>query len=1715
MFFLHWFENCLNGPFQEFDLVLLKKLLSFFININLIINPSPMKNSNQKKVYVMFFLFLTLSAKLFSQSKETPGAHYSPNGYFDTIYDQYGKKYLLKDLQIPFSGNPSSTSQPGKPVSQGNTINAGPTTSCQAGYFRLFFGGGLTSTNPAPTSMRNILCQLYTDLSCFIRSPLSSPCNVTSNNTTFVNLYIEDNAASPALASFGSLYCFPTNPLSPNPGIAWTFMEKTIISGVDGYLNVATPIVNYTGANNFYHGIIAIDPNANWNFNTSTSIVPSAQRDFYTVMLHESMHGLGFVSLIGPNGSSNIGQANNYYSKFDTHLKDYLGTDLLSSSNSSCPTFNLSYNFNASVSSINGNTCPPTDLTNNCATAPRYFSTVDVKLYHPNCYEPGSSLSHFEDMCSPTVNPANNNQYFAMANAYGSVKRFPKPQERTVLCDLGYTVQANYSSPVAGANASYGGVCNGPGIWGVNDGLNGANYSFLPNISNGTGIAIPISTIINNDAPGTVGITCVSSVYSLGNIGLTVASGSVILQLPAGPQTTCGPMLLQYLPINAAGQTGNPTYIWAFFPCIGFCNPPDLCDMVQNGGFENLSGSTNVCGPILNNAINCWEIYIASPDLQSRNCQGLGAGSINDFPPSGISPLPDSWNGIPNNRTMGMIGVGGPAINPNNTTGECMKTALGAPLMPNSSYVVSLWAYKGLFNGTLGPSASTDNLVISLASAPNIAAFGGPAGFPAGLTTLVSFTLTPADNAVWKHLTATVTFTGSSNHNCLIIGNDVPLTISANPNGSNDPFYFYVDDISLVPSGQVPVITIPATLCYGSSLTNLAQYVNAPGVVFNGPGVVNSGGIYNFNTLSPPLAPGNYPITFNYTTSAGCVKSMISQITILNSFGITTTGPSIFCNNIFPSVQLSASNTLGYNVTYNWQPGNLNGQNISVNPIATTVYTVSAPDPNTGCIVSQTLSLNVSNNCCTQTTVSPYVALTSNAIPGGTNLSGQIVINQNTTLGPGIISLTNGEFVIAPGVILTAVPGTQFQIFGSHLYGCSTAMWQGIVIQNGAFLQSGSGGGNSTLIEDAIAAVDIDNITAQIANPVLELNGTIFNKNYTGIRVRNGSLTNLSLLVRSCIFTSRSLPFTSSSWPSSSTTAPGLRAAINSTTGLAAPYTMQNYPFSNLKSPYNSQPGNIGVEINNIGNISSPVVSNGIDFGANNISSWNTFNLFDGLGIGIDVTNASLITINNVFQNAKYFSTSSGMFGGLGIRHNITSLMNARLYLSPPAILPNTSIGNRFWDCWNAISTRNVFDITIQYAIFRSSHQALLNPPYGPGSMGIYLQSNRFNFNVNLNEFNNVTYALWTNVLSGSYNVNGSSGTGVYASNISVLQNYFGPEINSLTPIANEFLNEAIHINDNSNTTAWQVTGSAMIQSNKLNRIYRGISVNGLNAYPVNIISNLILVENDNIFAPSRQWGIQAVSSLGNLGVYSNTLAATGVNNQFITLVHSKNNYRSFIQCNDLSNSFHAFEFEGQNLLTTWSGNRMQNHARGLVLNNAVISPQGNSNLPSNNQWNGIWTVPTSYETYVMGGSNALSSPLFVQPGPGFNPTSNGSGGGTPYSVAGAINIAGGAPPLCKNFNSPAIPTQKNFLLDITDQALVQSSIEIFPNPTSGVISISGLNENMTLKVIDVAGKAVYVQNKLRIGSETIDLSMLANGIYFMAFENSDKKIIKKIVLAK
>jgi len=906
------------------------------------------------RILLAYILILSFASTAYSQQNKS---FLTPGGVMDTVFDRFGNKYPVSALKIDEGDG------------RHGIATAMPT--CTAGMFVVYFGMGSgmeNLTNPLHGLRRTVMCEVLSNISGLLGYNSSYPA------TGLVRILVDDVGAytapnSPSqsgILGVGTGYylgLLGTN--NPNPGTIDNLVHKTILSKHDAWTALFGPLASMPSAS-FYHGMIAFNfqnPAINWNCNIN-ALPTSSEFDLYTVMLHEVTHMLGFASLIGKNGVSVLGSSNNYYSQFDRFL------NYRTSPNSWSPLLQTQscssqYGLTFSTSSVVLNpSCTPNyqpDVTN-CNSSIIYSSNnlMNMPIYTPNCYEAGSSLSHFEDMCFPTNNPSNNNQYFVMANAslMGVHRRFLKEEERKVFCDLKYSVTSTYTSNALSATTTYTGfVCNQTILVGVNDGLVNNNYVYT---STGGVITIPVTGslgVITNDYGLSVAITTINCVDVAMGGGSVQVVGSNILYTPSSP----GLKVLRYIPNVTSGVGGNITYVYCFvYPA--FCGGSNPCDMVQNGGFESNFGCGSMPVGTATNA-SCWLRGSLSPDLYVRNCNNpympadLGNNTCNS------NPTLDSHNGAPNNAIIGVGGVvGGNALQLN----ESFANYLGAPIVQGGVYNLSFWAYQFIGSKTDPDNDpnwyqpfNTDSVPAIISFATNQIYLNSTTdNFPFGtLQTVKTVSLSKVFNQ-WQYYNVTFTATNTSPGQWLYIGMDKYLTnqsftVNSSTSASNGYlFYTLFDDISIKQAELSAKINIPDKICTGQSINNLEAYVNIPGGVFTGSGIttstvsVGSGTAiqYHFNNAQN-LPPGTYYFNYSYTNNINCVANLVHQVTIgnlNNGIVLSTLTPTICSNTNTISV---VSPSVGF--TYTFLPGNFIGTQNVVSVASPIDYTVLASNGGT------------------------------------------------------------------------------------------------------------------------------------------------------------------------------------------------------------------------------------------------------------------------------------------------------------------------------------------------------------------------------------------------------------------------------------------------------------------------------------------------------------------------------------------------------------------------------------------------------------------------------------------------------------------------------------------------------------------------------------------------------------------------------------------------
>lgn len=79
-------------------------------------------------------------------------------------------------------------------------------------------------------------------------------------------------------------------------------------------------------------------------------------------------------------------------------------------------------------------------------------------------------------------------------------------------------------------------------------------------------------------------------------------------------------------------------------------------------------------------------------------------------------------------------------------------------------------------------------------------------------------------------------------------------------------------------------------------------------------------------------------------------------------------------------------------------------------------------------------------------------------------------------------------------------------------------------------------------------------------------------------------------------------------------------------------------------------------------------------------------------------------------------------------------------------------------------------------------------------------------------------------------------------------------------------------------------------------------------------------------------------------------------------------------------------------------------------------------------------------------------------------------------------------------------------LVSISDEKL--ESFSIYPNPSSEVLNVSGINIPFNYKILDVQGK----EHKKGEGNQQVDISNLPKGMYFLQINSTQNKVIFKFV---
>ncbi len=861
-------------------------------------------------------------------------------------------------------------------------------------------------------------------------------------------------------------------------------------------------------------------------------------------------------------------------------------------------------------------------------------------------------------------------------------------------------------------------------------------------------------------------------------------------------------------------------------------------------------------------------------------------------------------------------------------------------------------------------------------------------------------------------------------------------SITINPTNGTAPYSYIwntnptqtTQTISNLPGGSYSVTVTDAHGC--SATTTVAVTVYQP---LAEAGSDQSMCASDSQTIGNP--PPNYPLgNFSWSPSTGLSTP---NLPYTNASPTTTTTYTVTCNlngctatddvtvTVYPipTVTISASETTICNgqhtdliasgaSTYSWMPGNLSGVSVNVSPSTSTTYTVTGTDANQ-CSASNYITITVGAECPCQGD--------QNAMPYTWNsgtpplITGQAYWMNNDVLVNGPYTISDNIFSIDPNLKIVVDNGGILTINHCHLYACSD-MWQGIVVKTGGILiindQYSTG---STLIEDAIVAVDMH--SPNQTNQLL-IDSTIFNRNLDGISLTDylfaTTLPYSNIRITNSVFTSRDIYYCPplyngcGAWP----TVSSLQTLVDQGT-LSEHYSVANYSPANLKPPNDNISASSGIILEDMGALSGSY----FEILLNGDNGNSTINLFDDLLYGIKATNSNFTCQNSAFQ--FIVGTTESWDDGIAVFAGNTS---TQLPLSPQNKVYINGGNNYFYDCKTAVNVMNYDDINIRNVDIRSDQSSGTLE----GAIGIFVLTPQCSeMIIDTNTLSDIGFGIsFYNYSQTDQNI-----TGVF-------------EINGNTIQAN--------LNGINGTVTNEIVGLGIVAST----LFNGIPEMGTNCTPLYVdnnhlynVRNGILMENWQFYEnstihphpcygnrphmrgnyislvdpdASSQFGINT-SYDENCLIYENTIH--GFSNQYLgyfgircdgNIISGQLDYTQNVVCNDVDSTGTGIEFDENQAITMFYNNTMSGCQQGLVLmNDGRIGKQGNenTNYACNNSWPAnTYTLGQQYKTYVVN-SYAPLSPLVIDitspngdenpetGGIGFNGT-NQSGNNWEYSIS-------------------------------------------------------------------------------------------------------------------
>ncbi|NLU38205.1 MAG: T9SS type A sorting domain-containing protein, partial [Bacteroidales bacterium] len=87
-----------------------------------------------------------------------------------------------------------------------------------------------------------------------------------------------------------------------------------------------------------------------------------------------------------------------------------------------------------------------------------------------------------------------------------------------------------------------------------------------------------------------------------------------------------------------------------------------------------------------------------------------------------------------------------------------------------------------------------------------------------------------------------------------------------------------------------------------------------------------------------------------------------------------------------------------------------------------------------------------------------------------------------------------------------------------------------------------------------------------------------------------------------------------------------------------------------------------------------------------------------------------------------------------------------------------------------------------------------------------------------------------------------------------------------------------------------------------------------------------------------------------------------------------------------------------------------------------------------------------------------------------------------------------------------------NFIIETGAEDINEITMLVYPNPTTGIVHVSGISEGAELKVTDISGRLVH-SVKADNSTVILDLSSVRHGVYFIRVDDKQYHSTKRVIL--